>query len=374
MLGSVFVKGLVCLLGLSVVAAVGAQEQPRGVDFVSPEARLEKVFGRGVNTEGPAVAPDGSVYFVDAPVSTRTPRLADRIWRWDPATGVTAIYRSPSGMALGLKFDAANRLVAVEMSYGGGRRVTRTDLETGEAEIIADLYNGRPLGGLNDLAIDELGRIYVTEYDAIAPYEALYQRTPGIYRIDADGSIERVVQNAGLGNGIAISPDQRTLYVGAWRVDMFGNRALLAFDVDTAGSVSFREVLVRYGSDQGPDGMAMDVEGNVWVAVHSSTGRTGVAVYRPNGEEAAFIPTPEPAKNLAFGRGIARRTLYITAGQSLYRIQVLLDGYELPRPNERANDAAPVSFRPLISELQQGGSLSNERMQQSRRQNEQHPA
>jgi gluconolactonase len=319
-----------CVLSLPVTG-IGAQVPSSGAGLISPEARLEKVFGEGLNTEGPAVAPDGSVYFVDAPASTRTPRVADRIWRWSPTTGRAEIYRSPSGMAFGLAFDADDRLIAVEMSYGGGRRVTRTDVRTGEAEIVAELFNGRPLGGLNDLVVDTAGRIYVTEYDAIAPHEALFQRTPGIYRIDRDGSIARVVQNAGLANGIAISPDQRTLYVGAWRVDMFGHRALLAFDVDSAGSVAYREVLVRYGSDQGPDGMAVDVEGNIWVAVYSTTGKTGIAVYRPSGEEVAFIPTPEPAKNVTFGRGDTRRTLYITAGQSLYRIEVLSEGYQLPR-------------------------------------------
>lgn len=327
--------GCSLLLATVVVAAdVSAQQEPR-VQVTLPGARLEKVFGGGVNTEGPAVARDGSVYFVDAPVSSRTPRVADRIWRWDPATNVAEIYRSPSGMALGLFFDSEDRLISVEMSYGGGRRVTRTDLETGEAEILADVYEGRPLGGLNDLVIDKAGRIYVTEYDAIAPHEALYHRTPGIYRIDPDGSIDRVIQNAGLANGIAISPDQRTLYLGAWRVDMFGSRGLLAYDVSPDGSLSFREVLVRFGPDQGPDGMAVDTEGNVWVAIFSRTGRTGVAVYQPDGEEVAFIPTPEPAKNVTFGRGDTSRTLYVTAGQSLYRIQVLREGYELPRRSAR---------------------------------------
>jgi gluconolactonase len=148
--------------------------------------------------------------------------------------------------------------------------------------------------------------------------------------VHPDGRIERVIQNAGLPNGIAISPDQRTLYVGAWRMDMFDTRALLAFDLNPDESVAFRQTLVRYEAGDGPDGMATDVDGNVWVAIHSTTGRTGVAVYNPDGEELAFIPTPEPAKNVAFGRGDARRILYITAGQSLYRIPVLKDGYELP--------------------------------------------
>ncbi len=69
------------ILGLVPDTRISAQERPRAAEFVSPEARLEQVFSGGVNTEGPAVARDASVYFVDAPVSTTTPRLADRIWR-----------------------------------------------------------------------------------------------------------------------------------------------------------------------------------------------------------------------------------------------------------------------------------------------------
>jgi gluconolactonase len=325
------VRTAAALLCLAVAATGAAQAPPGAAGFVAADAVLERVWTGGVNTEGPAVAPDGSVFFTDVPVSTTTPRAADRIWRWSPASGGADIYRSPAGMALGLKFDSDGRLLAAEMSYGGGRRLTRTNIRTGDAEILADLYNGRPLGGLNDLAIDERGRIYVAEYDAVAPHESLYQRTAGIYRVDTDGRIERVVQNAGLPNGIAVSPDQRTLYVGAWRVDMFGARALLAFDINPDDTVSFRKTLVRYEPGHGPDGMAADTEGNIWVAVHSTSGRTGVAVYDPQGAELAFIPTPEAAKNVAFGHGAARRTLYVTAGRSLYRIQVLKDGYQLPR-------------------------------------------
>src|SRR3989338_7592243 len=80
-------------------ADVWAQVSPRSAQYVSPEAALERVWTGGTNTEGPAVGPDGSVFFVDNPVSTRTPRPADRILRWNPVTGIAAIYRSPAGMA-----------------------------------------------------------------------------------------------------------------------------------------------------------------------------------------------------------------------------------------------------------------------------------
>jgi gluconolactonase len=316
------------MVSIGVAVPLAAQSGPAPV--FREGAVLEKIFDRGINTEGPAVAPDGTVYFTDAPVSTTTPKIADRIWRWDPHTGQATIFRSPSGMAVGLAFDREGRLLATEMSYFGGRRLTRTEMTTGEAEIVAALHDGRPLGGLNDLAIDREGRVYVTEYDAIAPHEVLYQRTPGIYRIDPDGTITRIIANSGLANGIAISPDQRTLYTGVWRLDMFGSRALIAYDLAADGTASFREVLVRLPPTDGPDGMAVDTQGNLWVAVYSTTGRTGIAVYAETGQELGFMPTPEPAKNVAFGRGADADMLYVAAGRSLYRVRVLRQGFQLP--------------------------------------------
>lgn len=328
--------GLVVLIGLALPGSLGAQQHPSGdPSVIRSDARLEKVFGEGINTEGPAVAPDGSVFFVDLPVSTTTPKPAGRIWRWDPQTGEARIYRSPSGMAAGIEFDGDGRMVVAHMSFFGGRYISRTDLHTGASEIVAALYQGRPLGGLNDLTIDRAGRIYAGEYDAKAPHEILHQRTSGVYRVDPDGSIHRIIDDAGLPNGIVVSPDQRTLYTGSWRADFSGARAILAWDLSAEGEASFRSVVARFETGpaserQGPDGMAVDAEGNLWVAIYSRRGRTGVAVYSPDGTELSFIPTPEPAKNVAFGRGGDRSLLYITAGRSLYRVLVESEGYQLP--------------------------------------------
>ena len=88
---------------------------------------------------------DGSVYFSDITFSMESGMQAGHIWRYDPKTGQTAVFRSPSGMSNGLKFDAMGRLIAAEGADFGGQRVTRTDLTTGKAEIIAGLYEGRPL-------------------------------------------------------------------------------------------------------------------------------------------------------------------------------------------------------------------------------------
>src|SRR6187431_2998917 len=113
--------------------------------IVPPDAKLETVFDGGlVLTEGVAVAPDGMVYFSDITFThvsrdMKKPIEAGHIWKFDPSTKKATIFRSPSGMSNGLKFDADGNLLAAEGADHGGRRVTRTDMKTGKSYIIAGL-------------------------------------------------------------------------------------------------------------------------------------------------------------------------------------------------------------------------------------------
>jgi gluconolactonase len=138
-----------------------------------------------------------------------------------------------------------------------------------------------------------------------------------------------------------VSPDQKTLYVvsndngstGIGRIPekepLFkGRMALLAYDLAADGTAKFRKVLVDYAPQDGPDGMVADVDGNLYVAVRDVT-RPGIAVYSPEGKELAYIVTELPT-NVGFGRGKESKTLYITAGKSLYRIRLNKEGYQLP--------------------------------------------
>jgi gluconolactonase len=104
--------------------------------------------------------------------------------------------------------------------------------------------------------------------------------------------------------------------------------ALLAYDLHQDGSATFRKTLVDYYPEDGPDGLVVDVDGNLYVAVRDVT-RPGIIVYSPDGKELAYIPTEIPT-NVGFGRGGERTTLYITAGKSLFRIRLNKAGYELP--------------------------------------------
>jgi gluconolactonase len=267
---------------------------------------------------------------------------AGNIFKYDPRTGKTTVYRSPSGMSNGIKFDAQGRMVVAEGADYGGRRITRTDMKTGRSTIIAGLYNGRPFNAPNDITIDEKGRIYFSDPRYLG-HEPIEQPLMGVYRIDTDGSVHLIITDAGKPNGVAVSPDQKTLYVvsnddGWWAperitekeamVKLKGRMALLAYDLAPDGTAKFREVLVDYLPEDGPDGLVVDAEGNLYVAVRDET-RPGIYVYSPQGKELAYIPTPIPT-NVAFGRGKYSKTLYVTAGHMLYKIQMMKDGYQLP--------------------------------------------
>ncbi len=314
--------------------------------IVPPNAKLEKVFDEGlVLTEGVAVAPDGMVYFSDitfSHVSKKEKNVyeAGHIWKLDPKTKKATIFRSPSGMSNGLKFDAEGNLIACEGADHGGRRVTRTDMKTGKATIIASLFEGRPFNSPNDCSLDEKGRIYFSDPRYLG-HEPIEQPVQAVYRIDPDGSIHRIITDGGKVNGVAVSPDQKSLYVvsndnGSFGIGRIpekaplrkGMMALLAYDLADDGTAKFRKVLVDYSPQDGPDGLVCDKDGNLYVAIRDVT-RPGIYVYSPEGKELAYIKTEIPT-NVGFGRGEESKVLYITAGKSLYRIKLNREGYQLP--------------------------------------------
>lgn len=310
-------------------------------DSVLPQdSVLEAVYNQAHFTEGPTVAHDGKVYFSDITFTHQADMQAGHIMKYDPSTDETVVFRSPSGMSNGMKFDAFGRLVVAEGADFGGRRIIRTDMSSGKSDIIAGLYEGRPFNSPNDLTIDEKGRIYFTDPRYVG-HEPVEQPVMGVYRIDTKGSVELVIADSGKPNGIAVSPDQKTLYVGSndsgslrempdELPTCMGRMALLAYDLSSDGTATYRETLVDYAPEHGPDGFEVDTEGNLYVAVRDAT-RFGIGIYAPDGEELGFINTPELPTNVAYGRGDASKNLYITAGGSLLRIKVGIEGYHLPQ-------------------------------------------
>src|SRR5262245_34535422 len=217
------------------------------------------------------------VYFSDITFShfskDKTGKIeAGHIWKYDPSTGKTTIFRSPSGMSNGLKFDADGNLLAAEGADFGGRRLTRTDMKTGKCYIVAGLFDGKPFNSPNDISIDEKGRIYFSDPRYLG-HEAIDQPIQAVYRVDPDGSIHRIITDAGKPNGVAVSPDQKSLYVvsndngttGIGRLKSEGNKvveptrkglmALLAYDLSPEGTATFRQVMGDYVTQDGPAGL-----------------------------------------------------------------------------------------------------------------------
>lgn len=339
-----------CLLAVSFAFAADTPK-PTGDDIVPADAKLELLFTRsapieGGLTEGPTVAPDGAIYFSDIPFG----KDKGLIMRFDPKTKKTSVFAEDSHKSNGLKFDAKGNLIACEGSDEGGRCVSRWNVKSGERTVIADKYMGKRFNAPNDLAIDLKGRIYFSDprYLGDEPRELEHR---AVYRIDTDGNVVEVTHDCEKPNGVALSPDQRTLYVvdhnnGTDKIDpknppkKKGAMRVYAFPLGADGLVSGpRKTLVDFGDEDGIDGMTVDVKGNVYMACRSLK-RPGVMVIDPTGKEVAFIPTgpsqPGAEKptgipsNCTFGLGEESNALYVTVDKSLYRIRLKVDGFHIP--------------------------------------------
>jgi gluconolactonase len=284
-----------------------------GEPIVPKDAKVEKVWGEGEFTEGPAYGPDACIYFTD---------IGNRIMKFDPKTMMTTEYRKPSGRANGLDFDPQGRLVACEgANTGGNRRVTRTEKD-GKITVLADKWQGMRFNSPNDLTIDTKGRVYFTDprYVGDEPREI---KTESVYRIDPDGMVAQIIADVQRPNGVVLSPDMKTLYVADNNPS--GQRLLLAYGLKSDGSVQSRKILHNFAPDRGIDGMVIDKEGNIYAT--AGLGKTaGVSIFSPAGKKIGFIATPETPSNCVFG-GADRKMLYITAGRSLYRVQLNAEGF-----------------------------------------------
>ncbi len=311
-------------------------------DPVPTEAQL-KIEGIVAFTEGPAWHPSGNVYFTDI--------ANNRIMRRD-ANGELHVYRSPSGRANGLLFDCEGRLLCCE---GGGpegnRRVTRTELN-GTITVLAADFQGHRFNSPNDLAIDSRGRIYFTDprYGDRADMQQIdAQGEPieGVYRIDEVGKVARVITHeVDRPNGILVSADDKYLFVADNVNDgprgLGGNRKLWRFDLNADGTIQpdSRKLLFDWGSDRGPDGLALDTAGRIYAAAGFNfpalpietaiQHKAGIYVIAPEGGLLQFIPVPEDMiTNCTFGDA-DRQTLYITAGHKLWSIRTATPGFVTP--------------------------------------------
>ena len=270
--------------------------------LVRSGATLQKVSDQFSFTEGPAADKKGNIFFTDQP--------NDKIWKYD-TNGKLSVFMDKSGRSNGLYFDHEGNLVACAdenselWSISPEKKVT----------VLLRNFSGVRFNGPNDLWIDKKGGIYFTD-----PY---YQRDywerkkPDMERRKlyylAKGVREAVVADSVFvqPNGIVGTPDGKYLYVAD-----IGDGKTYKYQISKDGSLTNRQLFVSQGSD----GMTLDSKGNLYI-----TGK-GVTVYDPSGKIIGNIPVPSRwVGNVCFG-GEDRKTLFITASESVYTLQMKVRG------------------------------------------------
>jgi gluconolactonase len=294
------------------VAPLEARD-PQLHDLVAPDAPIDRVAGGLGFTEGP-VWRGGALLFSDIP--------NDRVARWRRLPEGPELTTFATGLSNGLTLDRQQRVLAAE-HYG--RRVTRVN-DDGTRTVLAERFQGKRLNSPNDVVVKSDGSIYFTDppYGVqrgtpgvprpegwwTRPIPGKEQACHGVYRLATDGSLQLLVGDFALPNGLAFSPDESVLYV-----DDSAHKHIRAFDVRPDGTLTGSRILLDMASDDPgvPDGLKVDVRGNVFC-----TGPGGVWVCRPDGTLLGRIVLPELPANVAWGEDGS--VLYLTARTSVYRL------------------------------------------------------
>jgi len=281
-----------------------AQPSTDSIELLQPGAPLVQVSKQFIFTEGPAVDKKGNIFFTDQP--------NNKIWEYD-TNGKLLLFMDNTGRANGMYFDGRGNLLACAdennqlVSIGAGKKVT---------VLLAD-FNGHKFNGPNDLWVDKKGGIYFTD-----PY---YQRDywqrkkPDLEKQDvyylAKGQKAAVIADSTLlqPNGIVGTPDGKYLYVA----DIRDNKTY-KYEIGSDGKLVNRVLFAPMGSD----GMTLDEKGNLYL-----TGR-GVTIFNSAGIKIVQLPVPSGwVGNICFG-GKDRKTLFITASESVYTLQMRVKGVE----------------------------------------------
>jgi gluconolactonase len=268
---------------------------------------LDRVATGFVFTEGPLWHPDGFFYFVDI--------RSNLLYRMVLGKTPEKIRETLGGN--GTTFDLQGRLIICE---GDGRRVSRFEAD-GTATILADRFEGKRLNRPNDVICHSNGSLLFTDPGFRVPV-AERDLDAAVYRIAPDGGVSMVVP-VEYPNGLALSKDERTLYVANTRWTQY----IHAVELDSAGNLVRRRIFADMSADGTngvPDGMKLDAAGRVFC-----TGTGGVWVFEPDGTRVGIIEMPEVCANVSFG-GPDLRTLLLTASTSVYTHRVKVPG--LPHP------------------------------------------
>ncbi len=269
--------------------------------------------------EGPVWHPDGYLIFADV--------RSDRLYRIVPGGEPQLLRITHNGN--GTTFDLEGSLIQCE---GLGRRITRWNMSTSQVDIIAEKFAGKRLHRPNDVVCRSDGTLFFTDPDRRVPVADRELDDAAVYRIDPDGEI-RLVMACEYPNGLAFSPDERTLYVANTR----HLKCVLAIELDERGDRTSHRLLTDMSRDDSPglpDGLKVDVTGRVYC-----TGPGGIWVISPKGEHLATLRFPKGAVNFAFG-GDDLRTLFVCAHDSLFSARVPVPGIATPFAMRRMNRSA----------------------------------
>jgi len=286
--------------------------------MVIANAKVERIATGMRWVEGPVWFGDGRfLLFSDIP--------HDRIMRWDEETGSVSVFRRPANNANGNTRDRQGRLVTCEHL---GRRVTRTEYDGG-ITVLADRHEGRRLNSPNDVVCGPDGGVWFTDppFGILGHYEgapATAELPTDVYRWDPDtGKTTVVVADIQRPNGLAFSPDARRLYVVEAGVTP---RVVRCYDVEEGRRLGNGRTLVTAEEGGTPDGLRVDVEGNLWIGWGmGKEGQDGVSVFSPDGKPLGRIDLPERCANVCFG-GRHRNRLFMCASTSVYSLYVNTQG------------------------------------------------
>ena len=327
------------LLAALLLAPLGARAQfaqespalevlrldPRLDALIAPSTRAEKIVAGHVWLEGPSWdARAGALLFSDV--------VKNRLWRWTPGHG-TDVALDPSGTTApgphsaaepgsnGTAFDAQGRLLICQH---GARRIVRLEA-SGELAVVASAHQGKRLNSPNDVWVARSGDVYFTDPPFGLPKHfddpAKELGWQGVYRLRGS-ELELLIRDVRAPNGVALSPDERTLYVS--NADR-GEPVWLAYAIGADGRVGAarlfadarREVATFAGV---PDGMETDANGNLWAA-----GPGGLAIFAPDGARLGFLRTGIATSNVTFG-GERGTTVFISASSAIWRIETSVRG------------------------------------------------
>jgi gluconolactonase len=303
------------LLVAPLVLAVGQAQNPPPAQSAIPGviaqgARVELVRGGFKGLEGPVATPDGGLYFSDIP--------ANLTYKLD-AQGAISVWRKDTKGTNGLFLSKDGRLLAAE---SGGPRIVAVTAD-GRVTPLATQIGGRPLRAPNDLIADSKGGIYFTDPAPRPAPDVAPKESGNVHYLRPDGEVLLLDDQIRRPNGITLSLDEKTLYVGNTEGDQ-----VYAFDVQPDGRVTNKREFAKLielekgslGMRSRADGMALDSMGRLYV-----TTSAGVQVIDARGRHLGIIRVPAVARSTAFG-GPNRQMLYMTALESLYRVQMLSEG------------------------------------------------